>query len=60
MDLYLPADFHELHDAAAEDWRDLSTSSRLDDERKAARDLARGDRTSAAFNGCADPFWHVF
>lgn len=25
MDTYLPADFHRLHDAAAEDWRDASS-----------------------------------
>jgi hypothetical protein len=60
MDLYLPADFHELHDAAADDWRDLSTSTVIEGERKAARDIAGGDRPSDAFNGCADPFWRVF
>ena len=26
MDTYLPADFHRLHEAAAEDWRDASSS----------------------------------
>jgi len=24
MDIYLPADFHELHDSVADDWRDVS------------------------------------
>jgi len=26
MDTYLPADFHRLHDAAAEDWRDAASA----------------------------------
>ena len=59
MDLYLPADFHELHDAAADDWRDLSTSTVIDSERKSARALA-GNPPPDAFNGCADPLWRVF
>jgi hypothetical protein len=58
MDIYLPADFHELHDAAADDWRDLSTSALIDGERRAARELS--ERPSDSFNGCADPLWRVF
>lgn len=27
MDTYLPADFHRLHDAAVEDWRDAPAST---------------------------------
>jgi len=56
MDIYLPADFHELHDAAADDWRDLSTTR---SERTVVE--PRADLRSAdAVSDCADPDWRVF
>ena len=55
MDLYLPADFHEIHDAAPDDWRDVSSSNvireRQSDERGVCHDSP---------NECADPSWRVF
>jgi hypothetical protein len=59
MDIYLPADFHELHAAAADDWRDISTS-RNSNERTALHDPVRDLRPADAMNGCADPSWWVF
>jgi hypothetical protein len=57
MDLYLPAEFHELHDAASDDWRDAS-SSRTRCERATALDSPAqhepGDKEA-----CADPLWRV-
>jgi hypothetical protein len=56
MDIYLPADFRTLHDAAAEDWRDASTTS-------ATRDRAQSDEANLPMvdpnNRCADPTWIV-
>ena len=51
MDTYLPADFHELHDSAADDWRDVSSS-------RTARERADWRRDSDA-ERCADPLWCV-
>lgn len=57
MDVYLPADFRELRDSAADDWRDLS-GGLLPRERT----LERGVDGAAAERmfGCADPEWRVF
>jgi len=56
MDIYLPADFRTLHDAAAEDWRDASTTS-------ATRDRAQSDEANLPMvdpnSRCADPTWIV-
>jgi hypothetical protein len=57
MDIYLPADFHELHDAASDDWRDVSATRT---ERTAALDAQRDSRPVDSVNGCADPLWRVF
>jgi len=51
MDIYLPADFHELHDSVADDWRDISSTAR---ERAAA-----AARREADPECCADPLWCV-
>jgi hypothetical protein len=52
MDIYLPADFHELHDSVPDDWRDVS-SSRPARERPA--DTLRDHDPEL----CADPSWRV-
>jgi hypothetical protein len=57
MDIYLPADFHELHDAASEDWRDVSATRT---ERSAAMDPPCDRSPLDAVNDCADPLWRVF
>ncbi|HEX6832249.1 MAG TPA: hypothetical protein VF132_01840 [Rudaea sp.] len=51
MDVYLPADFREIHDAAPDDWRDLSSTARAEP--------ARCDGSESP-NDCADPLWRVF
>jgi hypothetical protein len=56
MDIYLPADFHELHDAAADDWRDLSTTRT---ERTATTEPRADSRSIDAIDDCADPTWRV-
>jgi hypothetical protein len=56
MDIYLPADFRELHDAAADDWRDLSTTR---SERTATTEPRADSRSIDAINDCADPTWRV-
>jgi len=53
MDIYLPADFHELHDSVADDWRDIS-STRTARERTPMADARRDDPER-----CADPLWRV-
>ena len=55
MDLYLPADFRELHGAAADDWRDLPSSCGPHD----ARD--NGVTVVAEHRACEepDPSWRV-
>lgn len=53
MDIYLPADFHELHDAAPEDWRDISTSTATH-ERAPASNTRRTDPANDA-----DPLWQA-
>ena len=57
MDTYLPADFHILHDAAPQDWRDVSTTQASRgttqmqaDPRAIAIDLA---------SRCVDPTWQT-
>jgi hypothetical protein len=54
MDIYLPADFHELRNAAADDWRDAPSH--------VARELRPepDDEAVDPVNGCADPLWRVF
>jgi len=54
MDIYLPADFHELHDSVADDWRDVS-STRTVRERTALAQSRRDDDPEL----CADPLWCV-
>ncbi len=54
MDIYLPADFHELHDAAPEDWRDISTSCATHE-----RATASNTRHADAGDECADPLWQA-
>jgi hypothetical protein len=51
MDLYLPADFHEIHDAAPDDWRDVSSTSTNRERVQSSPDSP---------NECADPCWRVF
>ena len=46
MDIYLPADFHRLHDDVITDWRDASSS-----ETTAQANAAREDKHSV------DPDW---
>lgn len=52
MDLYLPADFHEIHDTAPDDWRDVSSSNTYRNERV--------QTSHDSPNECADPYWRVF
>ena len=56
MDIYLPADFRELHDAAADDWRDLSTTRT---ERTATTEPRADLRSIDATSDYADPTWCV-
>jgi len=58
MDTYLPADFHELHAAAADDWRDISTSSATHGRSppSSAQPNAHGADSPDA---CVDPSWRV-
>ena len=57
MDVYLPADFHALHDAAPDDWRDVSSSLRCADREP---ETQRSYGTPDSPNSCADPLWRVF
>ena len=58
MDLYLPADFHALHDRTDPDWRDAPSAW--------AREYPSGDgavhrlEERERINRCADPLWRVF
>ena len=54
MDIYLPADFHELLDAAPEDWREISISSAMHE-----RAPASNTRHADPANECADPSWQT-
>jgi hypothetical protein len=58
MDIYLPADFHALHDAAADDWRDVSSTSTA---RARTEPSVPGPdvEISEPGDGCADPTWRV-
>lgn len=56
MDVYLPADFREIHDAAPDDWRDVSSTSSARDR---SGDCERHDANDSP-NACADPNWRVF
>lgn len=55
MDIYLPAEFRELHDAAPDDWRDLSSAATLRDERT----LRSGPMHGGAADTDPDPLWCV-
>jgi len=56
MDIYLPADFLELHAAAPDDWRDASSSAFAHEHAGAEPVDARECDHS---NACADPLWRV-
>jgi len=58
MDVYLPADFRELHAAAPDDWRDLSSSDSGADAggSEAASPCAAGARPVCTD---PDPLWRV-
>ena len=58
MDIYLPADFHELHDAAPDDWRDISTSSATH-ERPPSSDIQFHSPRTDSPDACVDPSWRV-
>ena len=55
MDIYLPADFLELHADAPDDWRDASSTPFAHD---ADAEPAQA-RACAGASGCADPLWRV-
>ena len=56
MDLYLPADFHELRDAGIIDWRDARAAQVS--SIPAENSSIKSDPDSR--NACADPLWRVF
>lgn len=57
MDVYLPADFRELHAAAPDDWRDLSSScSCAHDDARSVATVAPPGRPDCAD---PDPLWRV-
>ena len=58
MDIYLPADFHELHDAAPDDWRDISTSSATHERSPSSIEHAKLHATTSP-DTCVDPSWRV-
>jgi hypothetical protein len=58
MDIYLPADFHELHDAAPDDWRDISTSSATH-ERSPSSNGGTDSHGADPPDTCVDPSWRV-
>ena len=58
MDIYLPADFHELHDAAPDDWRDISTSSATHERPVSSNALTQPTRSDSP-DICVDPSWRV-
>jgi hypothetical protein len=49
MDVYLPADFHALHDDVVTDWRDLSSEVR-DTSTSSSRTMRNAEQD-------ADPLW---
>ena len=51
MDVYLPADFHTLHDAIVADWRDAAAADR-DAEARASIAMQASDQD-------IDPSWIV-
>jgi hypothetical protein len=53
MDIYLPADFHELHDAAPDDWRDVSTTSATHEHWQSSNAQMKDS------DACPDPLWRV-
>ena len=57
MDLYPPVEFHELHDAASDDWRDVSSSCTRC-EHASAHD-SHAPREPGEKDACADPLWRV-
>ena len=59
MDIYLPADFYELHDAAPDDWRDISTSSATHERAQASNAQRDTDAIDSPYT-CVDPLWRVF
>ena len=58
MDIYLPADFHELHDSAPDDWRDISTSSATQ-QRWQSSNAQSDAHLKDSPDACADPLWRV-
>lgn len=58
MDIYLPADFRKLHDAAPDDWRDISTSSATHERSLSSNAQSNSHRTDSP-DTCVDPFWRV-
>jgi hypothetical protein len=56
MDIYLPADFHELHGAAPDDWRDISTSSATHERSPSSNEHSNAHRTDSPD---VDPSWRV-
>ena len=58
MDIYLPADFHELHDAAPDDWRDISTSSATHERPPSSIEHANLCGTNSP-DTCVDPSWRA-
>ena len=59
MDTYLPADFHILHDAAPQDWRDVSTTQ---SSRSATQTQTDGPAIAVAVDlasRCVDPSWQT-
>jgi len=56
MDTYLPADFRELHAAAPDDWRDVSSTALAHDHADKESD---DNRDCDNPNMCADPLWCV-
>ena len=61
MDTYLPSDFRELHAAAAEDWRDVSSSSNWMPRMQPTTVGVHGGEGHATgpADACADPLWRV-
>lgn len=57
MDIYLPADFHQLHDSASADWREASSAWAREYPTSA---VALDDEERERINRCADPHWRVF
>ena len=58
MDIYLPADFHKLHDAAPDDWRDISMSCATHERSPASNEQPNSQRSDSP-DACVDPSWHV-